>query len=137
MKIERELIEELLAISKDNYPYEFVALLTGKKDVIKNYYFLPGTKFGLTSASFDLNMMPLGRKILGTYHSHPSPNNRPSNQDLQMFAHNGNYHIIAGYPYSETSWRCYDKKGAPTNLEVVESEPEKNIFENGKDFEDF
>jgi len=133
MKIIRELIEELLAISKDNYPYEFVALLTGKKGAIENYYFLPGTTFGLTSATFDINMMPLGRKILGTYHSHPSSNNRPSTQDLRMFARNGNYHIIAGYPYNETSWRCYDKNGIPINLEVIDADPEENFFE---DFED-
>lgn len=120
MKIVRELIEELLAISRDNYPLEFVALLTGKKGVIEEYVFLPGTEFGQMSASFRIDMLPLGQKIHGTFHSHPSTSNRPSFQDLSMFASNGNYHIIAAYPYDMKSWRCYDKFGNEVRLEVID-----------------
>jgi|Deesub1362B_J571_1020462.scaffolds.fasta_scaffold01030_10 proteasome lid subunit RPN8/RPN11 len=120
MKIIREVIEELLAISKDNYPLEFVALLRGKKGVIEEYIFLPGTEFGHTSAIFRIDMLPLGQKIHGTFHSHPSTNNHPSQQDLSMFASNGNYHIIAAYPYDMGSWRCYDKLGNEVRIEIID-----------------
>jgi len=118
MKITRELLEEILAIAKDSYPNEFIALLSGKKDLIEELVFLPFMA-GEMSAVIHLEMLPIGMKIHGTVHSHPSPCCEPSEEDFFLFTRYGKYHIIVCYPFSLKDWKCYNHKGEEIGLEVV------------------
>jgi proteasome lid subunit RPN8/RPN11 len=119
MKIKRPLLEMLLAVSKESHPHEIVALLAGKKNVAEELIVLP-FEGGMTSAIIHTEMLPLGMKVIGTFHSHPSPNPVPSRADLEMFSRFGRYHIIVAYPYTTESWRCYDRYGNPVDAEVVD-----------------
>ncbi len=119
MRIRRDVIRLALEIAKESYPNEFVALLTGKKGVIEELVFLP-FQAGETMAVIHMDMLPLGYRIYGTVHSHPSPNCSPSPQDIQMFMKHGTVHIIVCYPFDENCWRCYDRNGNPIDVEVID-----------------
>lgn len=121
MRIAKSLLDFILAAAKDNYPYEVIGLLTGKKDLAEELIFLPGTQSGETSATIFMDMLPLGMKTLGTAHSHPSSVIRPSSADLRMFSRQGKYHIIVGYPFTHKNWKCYDRRGNEVDIEVVDT----------------
>ncbi|MDK2795122.1 MAG: hypothetical protein PWQ22_28 [Archaeoglobaceae archaeon] len=118
MKISGELLKEILEIARDSYPNEFIALLSGKKDLIEELIFLPFMA-GERSALIHLEMLPLGMKFHGTVHSHPSPCCEPSEEDLSLFTRYGKYHIIVCYPFTIRDWKCYNNKGEEVELEVV------------------
>ncbi len=118
MKIKRELLITILEAAKNAHPEEFIALLSGEKGVISELVFLPFVS-GETSAIIHLEMLPIGMKIYGTVHSHPSPSCRPSEEDLALFTRFGKYHIIVCYPYCEDCWRCYNRDGEEVELEIV------------------
>jgi len=52
-------------------------------------------------------------------HSHPGFSNEPSEQDKEFFANMGGVHIITCQPYDRTSWRAYDSRGEPLELEII------------------
>jgi proteasome lid subunit RPN8/RPN11 len=64
-------------------------------------------------------MMP-NMSIVGSVHSHPSSNIKPSQQDLQFFSHTGDYNIIVGPPFDEKSWACYDVLGTRRDLLILD-----------------
>jgi uncharacterized protein YjbI with pentapeptide repeats len=97
---------------------------------------LPGTESSEQNAVIKLFMMQ-NVKAVGSIHSHPGPNRKPSQADLHMFSKTGNCHIIVGYPYDIQSWTCFDKEGNVRELQVIDE-----IFEDfeeanldGADFE--
>ena len=121
--IRKELLMSLIEASKSTHPHEFVALLTGrkvgKKNIIEEFIMLP-YESGETMAVIQTHALPIGIRIMGTVHSHPSPNPTPSEEDLNMFASYGRVHIIIHYPYCETCWKAYNVRGEEIRLEVVE-----------------
>ena len=119
MKIRREVLRLALEIAKESYPNEFVALLTGKRGVIEELLFLPFDA-GESSAIIHLEMLPLGYRIYGTVHSHPSPSCKPSRADLDMFAKHGIVHIIVCYPFDCCSCGFYENNGNEIELEIVD-----------------
>ncbi len=119
LKISKGVLKMALAAARDMHPDEFVAVLGGKGDLIDELIFLPFQSGGV-SAIIQMDMLPLGMRIFGTIHSHPSPNAMPSSEDLAMFARYGKVHIIVAYPYGKDDWRCYDREGNPAEIEVVE-----------------
>ncbi|AEA46939.1 Mov34/MPN/PAD-1 family protein [Archaeoglobus veneficus] len=125
-KILRGVLKMALEAAKDMHPHEFVALLGGKGELINELVFLP-FQSGSVSAIIHMDMLPIGMRVLGTIHSHPSPNATPSQEDLQMFARFGKVHIIVAYPYGEDDWKCYDRSGQPTEIEVVEGSSEERF----------
>lgn len=120
--IARDTLKFILAVSRDSHPFEFAGLLRADGDVITDILVIPGTESSRVSAILRLEMMPLDPSAVGTVHSHPSSNMRPSREDLELFSKRGNYHIIAGYPYDEGSWRCYDSHGMQRVLSVLDIE---------------
>ncbi|MEM0202439.1 MAG: Mov34/MPN/PAD-1 family protein [Archaeoglobaceae archaeon] len=118
MKIKRELLMAILESAKETYPYEFIALLSGEKGVISELIFLPSIS-GEESAIIRLEMLPLGVKVYGTVHSHPSPCCEPSEEDFFLFTKFGRVHIIVCYPFTMNDWKCYDSKGEEIEIEVV------------------
>ena len=121
--IKRELLLALIEASKSTHPNEFVALLTGRRvgrvNVIEEFVMLP-YESGETMAVIQTHALPIGVRIMGSVHSHPSPNPAPSEEDLSMFASHGNVHIIIHYPYCKNCWRAYNARGEEILLEVVD-----------------
>ena len=117
--IKRELLLALIEASKSMHPREFIALLTGKRNLIEEFIMLP-YESGETMAVIQTHTLPIGIRIMGSVHSHPSPNPIPSSEDLNMFASHGNVHIIIHYPYCENCWKAYNARGEEIELEVVD-----------------
>ncbi len=119
MKIAKDTLLFILEVSKSSAPREFAGMLQATGDVITDVVVVPGTESSDESAVMQLFMLP-NISTIGTVHSHPSGNRRPSTEDLELFDRKGKYHIIAGAPYNMSSWTCYDNKGEPVRLEVVD-----------------
>jgi len=119
MRIRKEVLELALEIARESYPREFVALLTGKRGVIEELTFLP-FESSESSAIIHYEMLPLGYKIYGTIHSHPTPSCKPSQADLEMFSKRGSIHIIVCYPFEWGCWKFYDRSGNEIHLEILD-----------------
>lgn len=116
--INREALQFCLEVGKSSYPNEFAALLRKIDNAIGEVVFLPGTLSNERSALIHLHMSPIDLSIVGSVHSHPTRNNRPSYQDIEMFQSLGNYHIIVNYPFSQDDWVCYGRSGSRIKLDV-------------------
>ena len=119
-KIDRECLDTILESSKSMHPREFAGFLRADGDVIREVLLLPGMIHGDRHAMFNLAMLPIDYSIVGTVHSHPSPSNKPSKEDLQMFFKYGKVHIIVAMPYNEKSWKAYDWNGREIEVEIIE-----------------
>lgn len=119
-KIDRECLDTILESSKSMHPREFAGFLRADGDVIREVLLLPGMIHGDGHAIFNLAMLPIDYSIVGTVHSHPSPSNKPSKEDLQMFFKYGKVHIIVAMPYNEKSWKAYDWNGREIEVEIIE-----------------
>ena len=119
MKIARDTLLFILEVSKSSAPREFAGMLSATGDIITDVVIVPGTESSDESAVMQLFMLP-NIHTIGTVHSHPSGNRRPSKADLELFDQKGMFHIIAGAPYDLTSWTCYNNKGEQVKLEVVD-----------------
>lgn len=121
MKIAKDTLSFILEVSRSSSPREFGGMLQADGDVITNVMMVPGTESSNESVVMELFTLPTISTI-GTVHSHPNGNLRPSKADLELFEHKGKYHIIVGDPYTMSSWKCYDKKGESIRLDVVDYE---------------
>ncbi len=119
MKIAKDTLSFILEVSKSSAPLEFAGMLQAEGDVITEVVVVPGTESSDESAVMELFMLP-NIYTVGTVHSHPSGNTRPSRADLELFGRKGKVHIIVGAPYDTSSWRSYDNKGEPMRVEVVD-----------------
>ncbi|HOT06513.1 MAG: hypothetical protein A4E45_01987 [Methanosaeta sp. PtaB.Bin039] len=121
--IARDALAFILEASASALPTEFAGLLEARDGVITDILILPGTESSERSAWVKLYMLP-NMPIVGSVHSHPTSNPRPSQADLGFFARTGNCHIIAAYPFDERSWRCYDASGRERELSVMDVDVE-------------
>ena len=111
----------ILEASRNFYPKEFIGLLRAQNEVITEILILPASTYGEGFASIHWASVPIDKSIVGSIHSHPSPNFRPSRQDLIYFRKTGNTHIIAYYPYeSPANLVCYNLNGESQDLWVVD-----------------
>jgi proteasome lid subunit RPN8/RPN11 len=49
--------------------------------------------------------------VVGTVHSHPSPDNSPSSADIKFFSKFGGIHLIIAWPYKINTIKAYDNNG--------------------------
>jgi proteasome lid subunit RPN8/RPN11 len=117
--IRHALLSLLLELGRDSHPNEFVALLREQDGIIEELNMLPGTITGENSASLFFDMMPLDTHLAGSAHSHPNGVLRPSNADIKFFPRSGRFHLIIGYPYRESDWKCFSAGGVPQTIEVI------------------
>lgn len=117
--IERGALRLIMAASREQHPREFGATLRAEKGVITEIVLTPGTIAGDRHTFINYHMLPIDPSVVGTVHSHPSPNPEPSDADKRVFSAFGHTHIIIAHPYSEESWVAYDVHGDPIELEVV------------------
>ncbi|MGB9937444.1 MAG: Mov34/MPN/PAD-1 family protein [Methanobacterium sp.] len=120
--VDREVIDEIINISKEAYPNEFMALLEGKikENVLEvtGLIFLP-IETSNEGAVMQIFMQPLTVNSIGSVHSHPGYSASPSDADLQFFSKKGLFHMIIAEPYSRESIRAYDSWGNITSYKIV------------------
>src|SRR3989304_467127 len=82
VSIPRNLLDTILEGAKQLYPRESFLLLRGKKSKgvisVSNLIVAPFAVHGNGFASFSPHMLPMDFSIVGTVHSHPSGNTKPS-----------------------------------------------------------
>lgn len=132
--IARDTLMFIMEVSRSSMPVEFAGLLQAEDGVITEVLILPGTESSRMSALIRLYMLP-NMHVVGSVHSHPSSNIRPSKQDILLFSRTGDYHIIVGPPFDETAWACYDALGEKRELAVLDIEFKDDDFDlDGDDY---
>ncbi|NPB01340.1 MAG: peptidase [Methanopyri archaeon] len=111
--MDENLLDSLLEAAAANHPNEFLAFLGGRIEddtiVIDELVLVP---FEASEDSAITDLMALyTRDIQGTFHSHPSGDPTPSDDDLLMFKRLGAVHAIAVPPYTRADVRFYDTAG--------------------------
>jgi proteasome lid subunit RPN8/RPN11 len=130
--IARDTLKFILEASRSSMPAEFAGLLQTEDDIITEVLILPGTESSRMSALIRLYMLP-NMRVTGSAHSHPSSDIRPSKPDILFFSRTGDYHIIAGPPFDESSWACYDAMGERRELEILDVEFKDDGFDDDLD----
>jgi len=106
--------------AKNTYPKEYASLLGGnKKEKIVFEFVIPPVLSGISFATIDLVALPIDETIIGSVHSHPTPNGSASSADKILF---GRYpiNIILYYPFNENNLVVYNEKSEEMGFEVVE-----------------
>ncbi len=118
--IKKEVIEDMMQFAKIKHPQEFIAIIDGKvKDNILTIDSIYYQSFVSSENSAVMNtFFPPATRGVGSVHSHPSSNTRPSRADLQFFGKRGIVHLIIGYPYEENSIAAYDLDGNRIDFEI-------------------
>ncbi|NYT01291.1 MAG: metal-dependent protease of the PAD1/JAB1 superfamily [Methanosarcinales archaeon] len=124
--IAKDTLSFIMEACRDTMPREFAALLRAEDGIISDVLILPGTDSNERQASVKLYMLP-NMQIVGSVHSHPNGVLRPSGPDLAFFSPTGSYHLIAGPPFDERSWACFDPSGNPRVLEILDVDLEDDI----------
>jgi proteasome lid subunit RPN8/RPN11 len=130
--IARDTLKFILEASRSSVPAEFAGLLQADDDIITEVLILPGTESSRMSALIRLYMLP-NMQVAGSAHSHPSSDIRPSKPDILFFSRTGDYHIIVGPPFDESSWACYDAAGERRELEILDVEFKDDGFDDDFD----
>jgi proteasome lid subunit RPN8/RPN11 len=117
-----ELLDAIFEGAKRLYPRETILFLRGKKskDVIRVLELVvpPLATYGRGFANTPLHMLPMDFSVVGTVHSHPSGNIRPSSVDLNHFF--GRVLMIVGFPFaSAQNVAVYDSKGERLQLQIT------------------
>ena len=120
--IEERLIKTVLEAAKKVYPKEILFLLRGKKKGkeirVRELILPPKVIFGEGFASFSHYDLPIDLSIVGSIHSHPSPSNKPSTEDLNNMY--GLFMIIVRYPFDDLEdLKAYDREGRELELEII------------------
>ncbi len=131
--IARDTLKFILEASRSSLPAEFAGLLQVDDDIITEVLILPGTESSRMSALIRLYMLP-NMQVAGSAHSHPSGVLRPSEPDIQFFSRTGDYHIIVGPPFDESSWVCFNAAGERRDLPILDVEFKDDGLED--DFDD-
>ena len=105
--------------ARSAYPDEFLCVHREIDGVITEMVMLPGTVFGDEHSFLNQWMEPIDYSIAGSAHSHPGYCNEPSDADKDFFSNTGGVHFITCQPYDRTSWKAYDSRGEPIELEII------------------
>ena len=130
--IARDTLKFILEASRSSLPAEFAGLLQVDDEIITEVLILPGTENSRMSALIRLYMLP-NMQVAGSAHSHPSGVLVPSEPDIQFFSRTGDYHIIVGPPFNESSWACYNASGERRDLAILDVEFKDDGFEDDLD----
>lgn len=121
VSISWEALGVILENAKVLHPREAILLLRGEVDreaiLISEVLVPPMARYGRGFASFQVHMMPIDFSIIGTAHSHPSGNLRPSIEDLNRSL--GRIIMIVAFPYlGEGNVAVYNRAGKRQVLRV-------------------
>ncbi len=136
LEIEEPVVRGLLLGSENLFPDEFIALLQGEireargERVVcaRQLLLAPLAQFGPDSSSFSPLNLPLTSHVVGSFHSHPSPNSAyPSRQDRFFFASFGAAHLIACPPFTVASLAAFSPRGSPIPFRVTRGAPKTRV----------
>lgn len=121
VKIAKHTIEDIQEAAKKTFPKEFIAMLGSKtgNHTIDEIVVIPAI-FGEFHSIIYSHLIPFDRKIIGSVHSHPSSNCRPSEADMQSFRKLGKIHLIICYPFTQNSIKAFDFSGKTIRIEIIE-----------------
>lgn len=109
----------MLGASRSLHPREFIGFLRAEGDLITEIIVPPAALYGHGFASHQEYLMPIDSTLIGSVHSHPSANNRPSQQDINFFA-KGKLNLIIARPYQTINdIAAYDQAGKPVEIETA------------------
>jgi proteasome lid subunit RPN8/RPN11 len=121
VRVPAEVLDGIMELARGAYPREMIMLLRGVRGgeeiKITETLFPPMGVGGRGFASFPVHMLPFDLSIMGTVHSHPSGNLRPSQGDFNSFY--GRIMMIVGPPFDKSAVNVYDKRGERVEVEVV------------------
>jgi proteasome lid subunit RPN8/RPN11 len=122
VSISAELLDSIFEGAKRLYPKETFLLLRGKKSKneirVSDLVVPPLAVYGYGFANLPFHMLPMDFSMVGTVHSHPSGNVRPSSVDLNHFF--GRVLMIVGFPFaSAQNVAVYDSKGERLQLQIT------------------
>jgi proteasome lid subunit RPN8/RPN11 len=118
-----ELLDSIFEGAKRLYPKETFMLLRGKKSKdeirVSELVVPPLAVYGYGFANLPFHMLPMDFSVVGTVHSHPSGNIKPSSIDLNHFF--GRVLMIVGFPFANAqNVAVYDSNGEKLQLQVTE-----------------
>ena len=119
--IDREVVNSILTLVRARHPNETILLLRGKQtegDIqVEELIIPPFGSGGREFARFPSHALPIDFSIVGTAHSHPTGNIRPSNTDLNNFY--SRIMVIVARPYRPQDIAAYNKSGKPIPVEFM------------------
>ena len=123
VSLSAELLDSIFESARRLYPKETFLLLRGKKGKgviqVNDLVVPPLAVYGYGFANLPFHMLPIDLSLVGTVHSHPSGNVRPSTVDLNHFF--GRVLMIVGFPFKTSqNVAVYDSKGDPLPLQVIQ-----------------
>ncbi len=122
IQIKKQVVTKIMLFARGSYPKEFIAILKGEvkdKVVIIDDVMYQQYSSSVVSTSMRMNL-PVSSGSVGTVHSHPSHNSRPSQADLQSFSKRGLVHFIINFPYRVNDLRAYNSQGDVLEFDIVE-----------------
>jgi len=122
VEIPKDILDAIFAGAKELYPRESFLLLRGKKSKgcirITDLVLAPFAAHGHGFANYNPFMFSGDFSIIGTVHSHPSGNVKPSHVDMNHFF--GRVLMIVGYPFEGVACiAVYDGEGEKMTLHVT------------------
>jgi proteasome lid subunit RPN8/RPN11 len=117
-----ELLDSIFEGAKRLYPKETFLLLRGKKSKnsirVTDLVVPPLAVYGYGFANLPFHMLPMDFSVVGTVHSHPSGNIKPSSVDLNHFF--GRILMIVGFPFaSAQNVAVYGSNGEKLQLQIT------------------
>ena len=106
--VDVDFIDGFNEAARSTYPDEFLCMVREIDGVISEMILLPGTVYGDTHSFINQWMAPIDYSIAGS-----------ADADKEFFSNTGGVHFITCQPYDRTSWRAYNSKGEPVDLEIV------------------
>jgi len=117
-RFENQALQNMREMALQTHPKEAFGLLSGKHKgstlVIDKIIFQP---FENTSYTAVARIDPTLTGIVGSFHSHPSPNAFPSRADRRMFSKYPGVHCILASPYTEAA--VYNQHGEFLGIETI------------------
>ena len=118
-----ELLNSIFEGAKRLYPKETILLLRGKKRKneirVSDLVVPPLAVYGYGFANLPFHRLPLDFSVVGTVHSHPSGNIKPSSVDLSHFF--GRVLMIVNFPFtSAQNAAVYDSNGEKLKLQITD-----------------
>lgn len=107
-------MKNLQALAGGAAPNEVGGILLGSKEMIYDFIIVPG-EFSPKSVNMRFDELPIYVNAVGTFHSHPGGDVRPSAADRQVFSRSGRVHMIL----SGTEFGAYDSSGKKSEMVVA------------------
>jgi len=118
--ITEEVIENIVLLSKETHPKEFLAFLDGK--ITDNILIINGLLYQEYNSTIN-SASPIfhfpDKTFYGSIHSHPSYSNNPSVADKHFFRKMGIVNAIICMPYSNESIKFYNHEGEEIILKII------------------